>query len=573
MSIASAPENNQAGLAGPEYDVIVIGAGVGGIYQIKRLTDLGFKATVLEASPDLGGTWYHNRYPGCRFDSESYTYGYSFSQELLEEWRWKERFSPQPENLRYLNFVAEKFDLRRHMHFNCTVERAIFDETSSLWRVGLADGRQMTCRFLVTALGPLSIPTLPRYDGMDEFKGQSWHTAHWPHEPVELAGKKVAVIGTGATGIQVIADIADKVGQLTVFQRRPNWSAPLGNSEISDEEMADIRARYGDIFAACAASPAGFEHKPDPRSFYEVSREERIATWDRLYAGRGFGIWLANFREIFTDEAANAEFSAYIADRIRQRVKDPRIAEKLIPRDHGFGIQRLPMETRYLEAYNRDNVELVSLGETPIERVTPTGIRTSERDYDFDIIVYATGFDAFTGGYDRIDIRGLGGASLREKWADGPQTYLGMLTHGFPNLLMIAGPQSGTSAGNFPRAIEVNVDWCTDLLEFARTHNHLRADASAEAEKVWIEHVVKMQGRMLNRKSKSFMTGYNSNIAGREDGKIRYNIYTGGLPLFANILREAREKGYTDLEFVSANAPAWSKPYSGAQVKRVETAP
>ena len=383
----------------------------------------------------------------------------------------------------------------------------------------------------------------------------------------------MAVIGTGATGIQVIAAIAGKVGHLTVFQRRPNWSAPLGNSEISDEEMADIRARYGDIFAACAASPAGFEHKPDPRSFYEVSREERIATWDQLYAGRGFGIWLANFREIFTDEAANAEFSAYIADRIRQRVKDPRIAEKLIPRDHGFGVQRLPMETRYLEAYNRDNVELVSLSETPIERVTPKGIRTSERDYDFDIIVYATGFDAFTGGYDRIDIRGLAGASLREKWADGPQTYLGMLTHGFPNLLMIAGPQSGTSAGNFPRAIEVNVDWCTDLLEFARTHNHARADASARAERVWIEHVVKMQGRMLNRESKSFMTGYNSNIAGREDGKIRYNIYTGGLPLFANILREAREKGYSDLEFVSANARAWSKPYSGAQVERVETAP
>jgi cation diffusion facilitator CzcD-associated flavoprotein CzcO len=570
MTAAKAQSAGHIGGAGhtggvtPDYDVIVIGAGVGGIYQIKRLTDLGFAATLLEAAPDLGGTWYHNRYPGCRFDSESYTYGYSFSKELLDEWRWIERFSPQPENLRYLNFVADKFDLRRHMQFGCNVDRATFDQSNDVWRIGISGGRELTCRFLVTALGPLSVPTLPRLEGIEDFAGQSWHTARWPHEPVALAGKKVAVIGTGATGIQVIAEIADKVSHLTVFQRRPNWSAPLNNNAIPDDEMVAIRSRYDDIFAACAASPAGFEHSPDPRSFYEVTPEERIATWDRLYAGRGFGIWLGNFREIFTDEPANAEFSAYIADRMRRRVNDPAIAEKLIPRDHGFGVQRLPMETRYLEAYNRDNVELVQLSETPIERVTPTGIRTSERHHDFDVIIYATGFDAFTGGYDRIDIRGIDGATLREKWAEGPRTYLGMMIHGFPNLLMIAGPQSGTSAGNFPRAIEINVDWCTDLLQFARANNAARADASAAAEQMWIDHVVKVQARMLNRKAKSFITGYNSNIEGREGGKIRYNIYSGGLPRFAKMIQEVKENEFADVNFTTAATPAWRANPSAA---------
>src|SRR5687767_89231 len=367
----------------PHYEVVVVGAGVSGIYQIKRLADLGVDALVLDAAPDLGGTWYWNRYPGARFDSESYTYGFSFSKELLDEWHWKERFSGQPENLRYLNYVADKFDLRKYMQFNCKVEAAWFDEANDLWRLRISDGRELTCRFVVLGIGLLSIPTLPRLPGMDRFKGRSFHTHYWPHEPVELAAKKVAVIGTGATGIQVIGEIADKVGELTVFQRRPNWCAPLNNSPISEQEMADIRARYDEIFAACARSPGGFVHEPDRRGFFEVSREERLALWDKLYDGPGFGIWLANFREIFTDEKANAEFSEYIAQRIRRRVKDPKVAEKLIPRDHGFGVQRVPMETNYYEAFNRPNVRLVDISETPLVRVTETGLRTTEHDYEF----------------------------------------------------------------------------------------------------------------------------------------------------------------------------------------------
>ncbi|UGY04855.1 flavin-containing monooxygenase [Bradyrhizobium quebecense] len=454
------------GEAKTHYEVIVVGAGVAGIYQIKRLADLGIDATVLEAAPDLGGTWYWNRYPGCRFDSESYTYGFSFSRELLDEWHWKERFSGQPENLRYLNYVADKFDLRRHMQFNCKVETMQFDESRDIWQLRITDGRTLTCRFVVLGIGLLSAPTMPRVPGIEDFKGRSFHTYYWPHEPVDLAGKKVAVIGTGATGIQLIGEIADKVGELTVFQRRPNWSAPLNNSAISDAEMADIRARYDEIFAACALTPGSFVHGPDKRGFYEVSREERLKLWDKLYDEPGFGIWLANFREIFMDEAANAELSEYIAGRIRGRVNDPRVAEKLIPRDHGFGVQRLPLETRYFEAYNRDNVHLVDLSETPLVRITETGLRTSARDYEFDIIVYATGFDAITGAYDLIDITGIGGEKLADKWKQAPSTFLGMLVHGFPNLLMPTGPQSASASTNFPRGIENGVNWCTNLLQY-----------------------------------------------------------------------------------------------------------
>lgn len=536
------------------YEVIVIGAGVGGIYQIKRLADLGVDATVLDAAGGLGGTWYWNRYPGARFDSESYTYGYSFSKEVLNSWHWKERFSGQPENLRYLNYVADKFDLRKYMQFNCRVEAAHFDDAANLWRLRTSDGRELTCRFVVMALGLLSTPTLPRLEGLETFKGPSFHTFHWPHEPVELAGKKVAVIGTGATGIQVIGDIADKVGELTVFQRRPNWSAPLNNGPISDKEMAGIQSRYDEIFAACARTPGGFEHEPDRRGFYEVSREERVALWDRLYNEPGFGIWLANFREIFTDEQANAEFSAYIADRIRQRVKDPVTAEKLIPRDHGFGVQRVPLETNYFEAYNRDNVRLVDISETPIERVTENGIRTTKRDYDFDVIVYATGFDAMTGSFDQIDIRGVGGLKLRDKWKEGPSTFLGILINGFPNLFMPAGPQSGSASTNYPRGIETGVNWCTALLEHMWDHGYIRAEPTVEAEQRWTAHVAKMYEVMLMRKAKSWFTGYNSNVPGHEHGKTHYFVYNGGSPKYVTRINEVIESGYEGIVFASDSA-------------------
>jgi len=536
-----------------DYEVIVVGAGVAGIYQIKRLTDMGIKATVLEADPDLGGTWYNNRYPGARFDSESYTYGYSFSREVLDEWYWKEMFSGQPENLKYLNFVADKFDLRKHMQFNCRVESAIFDEASELWKIQVSDGRDLTCRILVLALGLLSQPTMPRVEGVEDFKGRSWHTYGWPHEEVDLRDQRVGIIGTGATAIQVIGEIADKVGDLTVFQRRPNWVAPLNNSEISVDQMNDIRDRYDEIFETCARTPGGFEHEPDRRGFYEVSQEERFELWDRLYEEPGFSIWLKNFREIFTDEEANAEISSYIAERIRSRVDDPIVAEKLIPKDHGFGVQRVPMETGYLEAYNRDNVHLVDISETPLERITDKGIRTTEEEFEFDIIIYATGFDAITGSFDHIDIRGRDGLTLREKWFDNPTTFLGMMVSGFPNLLMPSGPQSGSASTNYPRGIENGVDWCTELLEYMWERDLTYLEATEDAEQRWTDHVIKMYSVMLMRKAQSWFTGYNSNVEGHEAGKVRYMVYNGGTPKYVASISEVASKDYEGIRF-SADA-------------------
>jgi len=535
--------------AGEVVDAIIIGAGVTGIYQLKRLRDLGLNAIVLEASASLGGTWYNNRYPGARFDSESVSYGYSFSREVLDEWHWKERFSGQPENLRYLNFVADKFDLRRHMTFGFRVAGAAFDEATNLWTVTGENGRKLQCRYLVLALGLLSVPTQPRLEGLDRFKGRMFHTYAWPHEPVDLAGKRVAVVGTGATGIQVISAIAKEVGELTVFQRRPNWAAPLGNGPISEAEMGELRGRYDEIFEVCDRSMGGFVHESPPESFYERTPEERRAFWDSLYDQPGFGIWMGNYREIFTDEEANAELSAYIAERIRRRVNDPKIAEKLIPKDHGFGVQRVPLESKYYEVYNQPNVRLVDLSETPIQRVTETGMETAEESFEFDVIVFATGFDAILGGFDRLDIRGADGRQLREEWRDGPNTYLGMLANGFPNLLIATGPQSASASANYPRGIELMVEWCTGLIQYAEEHGVRRFEATAEAQADWSEHVKSMYSIVLMRKAKSWFTGYNSNIEGREHGKTRYLVYNGGQPRYRRRITRVADAGYAGVTF------------------------
>ena len=530
-----------------DYQVVIIGAGLSGIYQIKRLADLGVRATVLDANNDLGGTWYNNRYPGARFDSESYTYGYSFSQEVLDEWDWTEKHSAQPETLAYLNYVVDKFELRKYMQFGCRVDSMVFYEDTNTWMLRLSDGHEITTRFIVTAVGTLSTPTLPKIEGIADFRGMSFHASDWPHEPLDLTDKRVAVVGSGATAIQLIPEVAKVAKQLTVFQRRPNWAAPLNNAPISETEMAEIRERYDEIFATCARSPGGFEHEPDSRSFYDVSPAQRRELWDRLYDEPGFGIWLQNFYEIFVDEKANAEISNYIAERIRQRVNDPMLAERLIPKDHGFGVQRLPLETGYFETYNRANVELVDAVETPIVRVTPQGLETSDRSFEFDVIVYATGFDSFTGALDQIDIQGSGGERLRNKWAAGPVTYLGLMIGEFPNLLMLMGPQ--TAAANFPRAAEMSVDWVTLFLEHMWAQGHQRFDVDETSESEWVEHVKAMYKGALLRKAKSFFTGYNSNIEGHEYGKTRYNIYNGGVPRYANIVNKVAENDYEGVNF------------------------
>ena len=525
-----------------DHDVIIIGAGLTGLYQLYRVRELGLSVTVLEGADGLGGTWYHNRYPGCRFDSESYTYGYSFSKELLDEWDWSEHFSSQPENLRYLNHVADKFDLQQNMQFGCKVEAAHYDEEAGTWTVKLVDGRELRCRFLITAVGILSTPTMPRLEGIDRFKGPWFHTYDWPHEQIDLTGKRVAVIGTGATAVQLIPIVAESAAQLFVFQRHPNWCAPLHNSKITVDEMADIRSRFDEIFELCSQTPGGFIHMPDRRKLADVAEEERYAFFEELYASSGFRIWQGNFRDVLMHEPANEEFSAFVAAKIRERVTDPITAEKLVPKDHGFGTRRVPMETRYYEAYNRENVQLVDLNETPIECVTETGLRTSARDFDVDVIVYATGFDAVTGAFDSIEFTGVGGQTLRDKWAEGPITYLGVQTAGFPNLLMLAGPQAGSGFTNFGRGIEEAVDWTTALLGHMREHGRSRIEATEDAEQAWCEHVQDMYDLLLLGKVKSWFTGYNSNIEGRDS--IRAVAYNGGAPRYRKRLAEVVQNDY-----------------------------
>lgn len=534
-------------MADETHDVVIVGAGVCGIYQLCRLVELGVDVRVIDALGDVGGTWYMNRYPGCRFDSESYSYGYSFSPELLAEWDWSEHFAAQPETLRYLQHVVERFDLRRHMRFDTRLTAATFDDATSTWRLDVEGGDTITCRFLVTALGLLSAPTLPHLEGMETFRGPSFHTFEWPHEPLDLTGRRVGVIGTGATGVQIIGAIAPIVGELHVFQRRPNWCAPLNNSPITPEQMAEIKASYDRIFEQCATTPGAFLHGPDRRKLAEATPAERLELWERLYAAPGFGIWLGNFRDVLVDPEANAEFSAFVADKIRARVHDPAVAEKLIPRDHGFGVQRVPMETNYYEAYNRPNVHLVDLSETPIERVTPTGLRTTEREYELDVIVYATGFDAITGSFDRIAITGAGGRTLRDAWRDDPETYLGVQVAGFPNLLMLAGPQGASNSTNFPRAIEDGVNWATDLFRHVFEHGYTRVEATPDAQAAWCQDVREMYQGLLLRHARSWFTGYNANVADRD--RPRNLIYTGGAPRYRATLAEVAAEGYAGFVF------------------------
>jgi len=526
-----------------DFDAIIIGAGVSGLYQLHQLRQLGLRTIVFETGTNVGGTWYWNRYPGARFDSESWTYGYSFSEELLQEWNWEEHFASQPETERYLNYVADKFDLRRDIQCGSRVTSAHYQDETRTWNVLLEDGRRYNTRFLITAIGVLSAPTMPRIAGVETFKGQSCHTAHWPKEPVNFEGKRVAVIGTGATAVQTIQTIARQVGHLTVFQRTPNWCAPLHNSRISDEEMGEIRARYPEIFARCHETPGCFIHSPDPRSALEVTQEEREAFWEKLYGEPGFGIWQANFRDILTDRKANALISEFVARKIRQRVKDPSVAEKLIPKNHGFGTRRLPLETYYYEVYNQPNVRLVDINETPIECITPAGIKTSDAEYAFDLIIYATGFDAITGAFDRIDIAGVDGCRLKDRWRAGPETYLGVLVEGFPNLLMVMGPHAGL--GSFPRAAEYSVEWVTGLVRYARDHGLTRIEATREGTVQWTEHVKVMGQGLLANEVDSWMTGINRNVEGKQLRKIMR--YSGGYPVYREHCDAVAAEGYRAL--------------------------
>jgi cation diffusion facilitator CzcD-associated flavoprotein CzcO len=532
--------------AAAHFDAIIIGSGMSGMYQLIRLRELGMSVRVLEAGSDVGGTWYWNRYPGARFDSESYSYQFSFSKDLLAEWDWKEHFAPQPETLSYLRHVADRYDLRRDIRFHSRVKAASWDEAARSWTVMLETGERFSSRYLITALGPLSAPTMPNIPGVETFRGQSCHTAQWPHEPVSFEGKRVAVIGTGATGVQTIQEVAKTCGHLTVFQRTPNWCTPLHNKTISPEEMKELRADYPNMFQRCQETFSCFLHTTDPRNTFDATEEERQAFWEKLYATPGFAIWVGNFKDILTNREANAQISEFVANKIRQRVKDPATAEKLIPGNHGFGTRRVPQETFYYEVFNQPNVELVDIKETPIKEITPTGIRTSEKDYPFDIIIYATGFDAITGSFDRIDIRGIDGQKLKDRWRAGPETYLGVTVDGFPNMMMLIGPHM--ALGNIPRSIEYNVDWVTGLLRHAQVHAVTRIEPTSREVQTWTDHVKALAEGLLTFEVDSWMTGVNSNVDGKQVRMIAR--YAGSAPDYRARCDAVAATGYAEMALV-----------------------
>ena len=526
-----------------KYDAIVIGAGMSGLYQLYKLRSLGFKVLVIEAGSGVGGTWYWNRYPGARFDSESYSYGYSFSKELLDEWDWQEHFSGQPEVERYCNYVADKFDLKKDICFSSRVSFAHYEKSTNSWTVGTDSGKKFSAQFLITAIGLLSTPTMPKFEGISDFKGSWCHTGLWPKDGIDYKDKRVAVIGTGASGVQAIQDISKAAKNLTVFQRRPNWCTPLHNGPISKKEMEEIRAGYPDLFDHCKKTAACFIHTIDPRGTFEVSEEERLAFYESLYAGQGFGIWQGNFRDMLTDEQANKLMSDFVAKKIRERVKDPITAEMLIPKDHGFGTRRVPQETFYYEVYNQQNVKLVSMLDDPIQKITENGIQTRFNEFEFDVIIYATGFDAVTGAFNRIDMRGENNVPLKDKWSKGPRTFLGMMVDDFPNMFMILGPHA--ALGNNPRSIEHNVEWIGNFLDYMRKNNLNGAEATISSVDEWHELVSGKAESLLSNEVDSWMTGVNLNVEGKQTRTVVR--YTGTAPEYRARCNDVAKNNFKEL--------------------------
>jgi cation diffusion facilitator CzcD-associated flavoprotein CzcO len=522
-----------------EQDVLVIGAGFSGLYALHRLRGQGLSVTLLEAGDGVGGTWYWNRYPGARCDSESYYYSYSFDEELQNEWEWSERYPQQPEIMAYLNHVADRFDLRRDIRLGTRVVSAEFDDGPARWHVTTDAGERLTCRFLVTAVGCLSTANVPAIPGLDTFAGEWFHTGRWPHEGVDFAGRRVGIVGTGSTGIQAVPVIAEQAAHLTVFQRTANYSIPARNGPESVESRQAIKDDYAEIRRIQRESTNGHPFLISERSALEPSEDERRAIYEAAWE-RGGLRFRASFADLLSDRAANDTASDFIRTKIREVVRDPEVAERLTPRDHGFATKRPPIDTDYFEAYNRENVTLVDVRETPIEEVTPTGLRTSAAEYPLDRIVFATGFDAMTGPLLGIDIRGTGGRTLRDKWADGPRTYLGLGIAGFPNLFTITGPGSPSVLCNMPTAIEQHVDWIADCIADLDARGLARMEATEDAETAWVAHNNEAAGKtLLPQASSSWYLGANV------PGKPRvFMPYAGGFAAYTRICDEVAAEEY-----------------------------
>ena len=513
-----------------DVDVLVVGAGITGIYQLYRAREAGFSAQLLEAGGGVGGTWYWNRYPGARFDSESYTYGYLFSRELFDEWEWQEHFAEQPETERYLNHVVDRFDLRRHIRFGAKVTSAVYDESTGTWTVVAGDGTELRTRFFIAATGVLSVPYFPDVPGREDFRGEQHHTGRWPATPVDFAGKRVAVIGTGSSGVQLIPAIAGEVASLTVYQRTANWCTPLNNAPITPDEQARLRADFEAICEVLNTSSHGFLHPAHDRAAFDDSKDERRAFFEKMWNSPGFSKLTSNYTDLTLDPAANAEWCEFIAEKIRSIVEDPDTAEKLIP-DHRFAEKRPPFVAGYYETYNEANVSLVDLGQTPILCLTERGIETAEGVREFDIVVWATGFDFGTGALNRMGIRGRDGLALEDHWAEGPKTFLGVQTTGFPNFFFPGGPHA--AAGNNPRYNGDQVNFITETLTYVRDHGYDVIEAHPAAEERWTTMVDTAATLPPSFGESSYYFG--TNIPGKPR---RYLLNAGGRPkLFKEIAR------------------------------------
>jgi cation diffusion facilitator CzcD-associated flavoprotein CzcO len=530
--------------AARSFDAVVVGAGFSGLYLLYRLRGLGLSAVALEAGDGVGGTWYWNRYPGARCDSESYYYSFSFSEELQQEWEWTERYPGQAEMLRYLNHVADRFDLRRDIRFGVRVSSAAFIDSRGRWEVCTEAGDRYDARFLITAVGCLSAANVPSIPGLDRFEGEWFHTGTWPHEGVDFTGKRVGIVGTGSTGIQAIPVIAEQAAHLTVFQRTPNYSVPARNGPMSADLQREIKDDYAEIRRRQRASTNGHPFGISDDSALEVSEAEREARYQAAWE-RGGLRFRATFQDLLTDPAANETASEFIRSKIRATVRDPATAEKLLPHDHGFATKRPPIDTNYFETYNRDNVTLVDVRESPLEELTARGLRTSAAEYPLDCIVFATGFDAMTGPLLNVDLRGRDGVALRDRWSEGPRTYLGLQVAGFPNLFTVTGPGSPSVLCNMPTAIEQHVDWIADCLAYLLARGWSLIEATPDAEEAWGRHVQEAAHRtLLPTAASSWYLGANV------PGKPRvFMPYAGGFATYAAICAEVARKGYEGFEF------------------------
>ena len=521
-------------------DVAIIGAGFSGMYMLHQARDkLKLNTRVFEAGDGVGGTWYWNRYPGARCDSESYYYSYSFSEELDQEWSWTSRYPGQAEILTYLNHVADSFKLRPDIQFETRIEQVHFDDATNRWNLTTNKGEKFSAQFVVTAVGCLSTKNTPNFPGLDNFKGDWYHTGAWPHEGVDFTGKRVGLIGTGSTGIQATPVIAAEADHLTVFQRTPNFSVPARNGPMTKDFAAEVKATYRDIRASCRQTGNGFPFIPTERLAQDVTPEEREVIYQDLWEKGGFRFLSDSFADLVIDQAANDTAADFIRGRIRSIVKDQSVAEKLLPPDHPYATKRPPIDTNYYDTFNRDNATLVDVREAPIVEIAETGVRTETGDYPVDILVVATGFDAMTGPLLAMDIEGKGGLPLKSAWEAGPRTYLGLQVAGFPNLFTITGPGSPSVLTNMPVAIEQHVEWITECIAYLRDHGLSRIEAKDDAQEEWVSHVSEIADGTLYVKANSWYVGANV------PGKSRvFMPYVGGLDVYRARCQEVAEKGY-----------------------------